>query len=184
MPSAQIKEMSFHKVLTAIDDDPIAAHAAEVGMDLARSVDAQVALIHAVDPSLIFAPEAGVATDELALRAEQDGTRLMADFRERLPTGTHVQQFIPQGPPGAEIVKAAREWEADLIVIGSHGRRAPREPWLVALRRQSCARHPVRSSLSEPRNERPKRGRERAYWASLVGGGCSPGRRFNRPFCR
>lgn len=114
--------MRFQKVLIAVDDDPIAAHAAEVGMDLAHSLHAQVALIHAIDPSLIFAPEAGIAADELALRAEQDGTRLMVDFRARLPAATHALQFIPQGPPGSEIVKAAREWAADLIVIGSHGR--------------------------------------------------------------
>lgn len=114
--------MRFRKVLIAVDDDPIAAQAAEVGVDLARTLNAEVALIHAIDPSLIFAPEAGIAADELALRAEQDGARLMADFRARLPATTHVLQFIPQGLPGSEIVKAAREWAADLIVIGSHGR--------------------------------------------------------------
>lgn len=115
--------MPFHKLLIAVDDDPIAAHAAEVGMDLARSLNAQMALIHAIDPSLIFAPETGVAADELSLRAGQDAARMMADFRARLPIGTQALQFIPQGFPGSEIIKAAREWEADLIVIGSHGRR-------------------------------------------------------------
>ena len=115
-------KLRFEKILIAIDDDPIAARAAEVGVDLAHTLRARVALIHAIDPSLIFAPDSGVAADELALRAEQDGTRLMADFRARLPAGLHVSQFLPKGPPGAEIVKAAREWEADLIVIGSHGR--------------------------------------------------------------
>lgn len=114
--------MHFQKLLIAVDDDPIAAHAAEVGMDLAQSLNAEVALIHAIDPSSIFAPESEVVADELALRAEQDGTRLMADFRTRLPLTPHALQFIPQGPPGSEIVKAAREWAADLIVIGSHGR--------------------------------------------------------------
>lgn len=114
--------MRFQKVLIAVDDDPIAAHAAEVGMDLAQSLNAEVALIHAIDPSLTFAPEAGIAASELALRAGQDGTRLMADFRNRLSAATHALQFIPQGSPGSEIVKAAREWPADLIVIGSHGR--------------------------------------------------------------
>jgi len=114
--------LRFQKVLIAVDDDPIAARAAEVGVDLARTLHARVALIHAIDPSLIFAPEIGIAADELALRAEQDGTRLMADFRARLPAGMLASQFLPEGPPGAEIVKAAREWEADLIVIGSHGR--------------------------------------------------------------
>jgi universal stress protein A len=115
--------MRFRKVLIAVDDDPIAAHAADVGVELARSLHAEVALIHAIDPSMIFAPDAGIAADELALRAQQDGTQLMADFRARLPAGIAALEFIPQGTPGSEIVKAAREWPADLVVIGSHGRR-------------------------------------------------------------
>jgi nucleotide-binding universal stress UspA family protein len=115
--------MNFEKALIAVDEDPIAARAAEVGVDLARSLHAQIALIYAIDPSSIFAPEAGMAADELALTAERDGMRVMADFRARLPAGTQALQFIPQGQAGTEIIKAAREWEADLIVIGSHGRR-------------------------------------------------------------
>ena len=67
--SAQTWEIKvvFHKVLIAVDDDPIAAHAAEVGLELAHS----------------------------------------------LHSGMHVLQFIPQGPAGSEILKAARAWAHD-----------------------------------------------------------------------
>ena len=115
--------MSIQKVLIAIDEDPIAARAADVGMDLARSLHAQVALLHVVDPALILAPEAGIAADELAVSARQDAARLVADFRARLQADAHALGFIPLGSPGPEIVKAAKERQADLIVIGSHGRR-------------------------------------------------------------
>jgi nucleotide-binding universal stress UspA family protein len=64
-----------------------------------------------------------MAFDDLALAAERDGTRLMADLRARLPVGLHALQFLPRGEPGQEIVKAAKDWGADLIVVGSHGRR-------------------------------------------------------------
>ncbi len=115
--------MSIQKVLIAIDEDPIAARAADVGMDLTRSLHAQVALLHVVDPALILAPEAGIAADELAVSARQDAARLVADFRARLQAGAHALGFIPLGSPGPEIVKAAKEWQADLVAIGSHGRR-------------------------------------------------------------
>ena len=115
--------MSFQKLLIAVDENPIAAHAIDVGIDLARSLHAQAALVYAIDPSSIYAPEAGMAADELALSAEADGKRLMDDLRARLPADTHLLQFLPRGQPAAEIVKAAKEWGADLIVIGSHGRR-------------------------------------------------------------
>jgi nucleotide-binding universal stress UspA family protein len=115
--------MAFRKILITVDDEPLAAHAAEVGVGLARSLNAEIALVHAIDPSLIYSPEAGSVADELAQHAEQDAARIVADFRSRLPAGTSVLQFIRQGKPGQEIVRAAKDWPADLIVIGSHGRR-------------------------------------------------------------
>ncbi|MFO1160387.1 MAG: universal stress protein [Reyranellaceae bacterium] len=110
-------------MLIAIDEDPIAAHAAEVGIELARSLHADVALVYAIDPALVLAPEAGIAADELAAAARRDAERLMADFRARLQPDAHALSFIRRGSPGPEIAKAAKEWRADLIVIGSHGRR-------------------------------------------------------------
>jgi nucleotide-binding universal stress UspA family protein len=115
--------MSFQKVLIAVDEDPIAAHAAEVGMELAHSLHAQVALTYVIDPALILGPEAGIAADELITAARQDAARLVADFRARLQADAHALAFVPVGSPASEIVKAAKEWQADLIVIGSHGRR-------------------------------------------------------------
>ncbi len=115
--------MGFAKVLIAVDEDPIAAHAAEVGMELARALKAQVALIHTIDPSALYAPESGIGADELALSAQRDGTRMMTDMRSRLGVGTEALQFIVKGSAAHEIAAAAREWGADVIVIGSHGRR-------------------------------------------------------------
>ena len=115
--------MSFRKVLVAIDEDPVAAHAAEVGVELAGRLNAQVALIYVIDPALVLNPEAGIGADELAQKAREDAARLVAGFRARLQLDTRALGFIPLGSPGSEIVKAAREWEADVIVIGSHGRR-------------------------------------------------------------
>jgi nucleotide-binding universal stress UspA family protein len=135
--------MSFKKILITVDDDPIAAHAAEIGVDLARSVGGEVAFVHAIDPSLLVSPESGVGADELATHAQQEAARLMADFRARLPAGTGALQFIRPGNAGTEIVKAAREWPADLIVIGSHGRRGFRRAVLgsvaeAVMRNASC----------------------------------------------
>jgi len=115
--------MSFQKILIAIDEDPIAAYAAEAGMELARSLHAQVALTYVIDPTLVLGPETGIASDDLIIAARQDAARLVADFRARLQADAHAIAFAPLGSPGSEIVKAAKEWQADLIVIGSHGRR-------------------------------------------------------------
>ena len=119
--------MSFQKVLIAVDDDPIATHAADAGLELARSLDAQAALIHVIAPPLgLGATDAGIVGEDIILQAREEGARVMANFRTRLGREINVPQFVPEGPPASEIVKAANQWEADLIVIGSHGHRGIR----------------------------------------------------------
>ena len=107
--------MNFRKMLIAVDESSIAAHAAQIGIDLARSLGADIAFIHVFETPSIDTPEPGMPEDERALAA-------LADLRARFPAGKDAAQFTPQGEPGEEIVTAARDWAADLIVIGSHGR--------------------------------------------------------------
>ncbi len=118
--------MRFQKILIAVDDDPIANQAAHTGVELARSLHAQVALIHVIDPPLGVGADAGMVGEDIIRQARQEGARVMADFRARLILEPGALQFVPEGPPGSEIVEAARQWQADLIVIGSHGRRGIR----------------------------------------------------------
>ncbi len=114
--------MSFRRILIAVDESAFAARAADVGLELARSLEAEVAFIHVIDPSLVSAPESGIPAGELIALAEQDGRRLLAAFAQRASSQPSPLEFIHVGKPAIEIVKAAKDWPADLIVIGSHGR--------------------------------------------------------------
>lgn len=114
--------MSFRRILIAVDDSPIAARAADVGLDLALSLEADVALIQTVDPALGRGAEAGVTAAELIALAEKEAKRTLASLCGRAPLRTPPHEFVVVGKPAAEIVRAAGEWRADLIVVGSHGR--------------------------------------------------------------
>ncbi len=113
--------MSFRRILIAVDGGPLAAHATEVGIDLASSLGAEIAFVHAIEPVLAQAP--GIAPGDLMAEAEREGRRLIAGFRSLLPQTSSPFEFVHAGKPASEIVKAAKEWRADLIVIGSHGRQ-------------------------------------------------------------
>ncbi len=39
-----------------------------------------------------------------------------------------IQRLTPQGDPADEITTVAADWQADLIVIGSHGENRPYAP--------------------------------------------------------
>lgn len=114
--------MSFRRILISVDGGPIAAHAADVGFDLARSLGADVAVIYAVDPAHAFAPESGASAAELMERAKQDGRRLLEETCGRTPLSSPPTEFLPIGKASKEIVRFAKEWAADMIVVGSHGR--------------------------------------------------------------
>jgi universal stress protein A len=115
--------MAFRRVLIALDDSAAAAHAVDVGIDLASSLRAEVALVHVIDPSFASARETGISPAALLADADREARQLLAEFRARLaPLPVPALEFIRTGKPGHEMIKVANEWPADLIVIASHGR--------------------------------------------------------------
>jgi len=112
--------VSFRRILIAVDGGPIAAHAAELGIELASSLSAEIAFVHAIEPGLSQAP--GITPSELITEAEREGRQLIAGFCQLLPQTHSPLKFIHAGKPASEIVRTAKEWPADIIVIGSHGR--------------------------------------------------------------
>jgi nucleotide-binding universal stress UspA family protein len=145
--------VSFERIMVAVDEDPIAVHAADVAIDLAAAVGAKLALIHVIDPASAAIPEAGISANELVARAKQDALRWLSAVRQRVPGGVAPLEFVKVGSPAGEIVQAAVEWPADLIVIGSHGRRGVTRALLgsvaeAVMRHASCPVLVVRAPSS------------------------------------
>lgn len=113
--------MMFRKILIAVDSGPVAAHAVNVGIELASQLKAEVAFIHTIDTAMSYTADSGIPPGEMIALAKQDAKKLLAAFRSRV-TQVAPLEFMPVGGLATEIVKAAKEWPADLIVIGSHGR--------------------------------------------------------------
>jgi nucleotide-binding universal stress UspA family protein len=113
--------MPFRRVLIALDESAPAAHAFDVGIDLVQALGAEAALVHVVDPKLVIAPAGGLLAADLLADLKRTGQTLLTVAAARLE-GTPPWQFLREGPPAREIVAAAREWNADLIVLGTHGR--------------------------------------------------------------
>ena len=114
--------MAFERILVAVESSPVAAHAVDVGVDLARSLKAEIALIHVTEPLAAYGSDAGVSSSEFMALAKQEGQKLLAGTRERLSLPASTLDFLQPGDPAIEIVNAAKEWPADVIVLGSHGR--------------------------------------------------------------
>jgi nucleotide-binding universal stress UspA family protein len=91
--------MPFKRVLIAVDDSPIAAHAANVGFELARTVQGDAALITGVDPSQFSAPESGISAADFIASAEKDGKRWSRISERAAGLSRHHCPLSPSGSP-------------------------------------------------------------------------------------
>ncbi|MDA3927480.1 MAG: universal stress protein [Prolixibacteraceae bacterium] len=128
------------KVLIALDYDPTAQKVAEVGFLLAKSMGAEVLLVHIItDPvfytSTEYSPIMGLSgymkTGQLQLDS-LDGLKKAAHYflnNTKLHLGdTTIQSVIKEGDIAESILITAKDFNADIIVTGTHSRR-----WLESI---------------------------------------------------
>lgn len=117
--------MKFEKILIAVDESTFAARAADAGMDLALQLGAEVAFVTVVDSgSITYDPNSDIPPDEWLAMLKADSKNLLKAFASRRAIAPPPLEFLEVGKPEAKIVEAARNWPADLIVMGTHGRNA------------------------------------------------------------
>ena len=114
--------MVFRRVLIALEGTAVSAHAMTIGIDLGQALGAEVSFVHVVDPKLAHAPETGILVPVLLADQKRQGQALLGATGARLTSLPPPCQFLRVGEPSKEIIAAAREWSADLIVVGTHGR--------------------------------------------------------------
>jgi nucleotide-binding universal stress UspA family protein len=113
--------MPFQQILVALDGSEFAAHALAVASSLATALSAQLGVVHVIDPKLV-AGNIGVPADQIWATLRRDGHDLLDTAASAIPAQPHVWKFLREGAPWKEIIASAREWPADLIVVGTHGR--------------------------------------------------------------
>ena len=117
----------FRRILCASDFSKTAGRALAAAIDLARANRARLTFVYAYVPIAPLVPEQYI--DSLALsRLDLDTRRWVEREMARLvrrakKAGVRAAAAMVTGDPSAQIVRTARSTRADLIVIGTHGRR-------------------------------------------------------------
>ena len=123
------------KILIALDYDPTAQKVAEAGFAFASSMGAEVLLLHAVtDPvyysSTDYSPIMGFSgylnTDPLQFSSSEVLKTASLNFlaKTRIHLGNpSIEIMVEAGEISEVILKVAKKWHADSIVIGSHSRK-------------------------------------------------------------
>jgi len=117
------------KVLIAIDYTPAAERVAKAGFEIARAMHAEIKLVHAITEPLYYAmdysPVMGytgtfaTGGEKLVEELKKEATEFL--FAAALHLGDKsIGTEVLEGEPGNAILDFCKEWEADLIVLGSH----------------------------------------------------------------
>jgi nucleotide-binding universal stress UspA family protein len=130
----------FKRILITVDDSAHSFRAAEQGIELGRALKAEVAFLFVVDRALALGNiDAGIMPEQALVKLKIEAMQTIDQLIEMYRGDLHIVHFTPIGLPKEEILNTAKEWQADLIVMGTHGRTG-----LLHLVMGSVAEHIVR----------------------------------------
>lgn len=115
------------RLLVAVDDSPDSLVAARLAVELASALHAELQAVHVLaDHDLDAALDAGrgvSSVDSAALRRDRSATAVLARVSAAAATaGVPVRTQLLTGGAGSALLRLARDWPADLVVIGSSRR--------------------------------------------------------------
>jgi nucleotide-binding universal stress UspA family protein len=119
----------YQKLLVPVDGSPTATRGLDEAIRVARLSGGRIRVIHVIDQLQLAAGLEFSTADVLGLLQEA-GAAIVGAARARVETsGVPVETQLSEtlsGTVADAVVDQARAWGADLIVIGTHGRRGVR----------------------------------------------------------
>lgn len=111
-------------VLVPHDFSETAEKALQYALDLSEKLGAKVTVLHAYEIPVYGFPDGVVLTSEMTGQIQRAAENALQGVvaRCRRP-GLEVASVLRQGPAWSEIDAAAKELGADLVVMGTHGRK-------------------------------------------------------------
>jgi nucleotide-binding universal stress UspA family protein len=117
--------MNFKTILFATDFSEGSDFAFQSALSLARKFDSKLVIIHIINEPVdlrgFYVPH--ISFDKLEEEIEQGAEKLMEKFcRTHIKDFNNFETYVLPGIPYDEIIKKAVEFNANLIVLGTHGR--------------------------------------------------------------
>ncbi len=135
----------FKLILSPVDFSETSTHALETAIELANNLGAKLHLLHVYQIPAFAISEADLATpvdvsiqEDYEKRLEQQLDDLARKYSNK---GVEIDTTLTEGIPYIEIVETADEINADMIILGTHGRTG-----LAHMLLGSVAERVVRSS--------------------------------------
>ncbi|MEO8309559.1 MAG: universal stress protein [Caldimonas sp.] len=119
----------YQRILVPVDGSMTSRRGLDAAIDMARLTGASLRLVHVIDELVFstgFEPGATYMKDVLP-RIRSDGARVLDAARAQVAAAGVASDTVLKECFGTRtsdvVLGAAKEWNADLIVLGTHGRR-------------------------------------------------------------
>lgn len=118
----------YPRILVAIDGSEASTRALDEAVELARNLHSRLRLLHVVNEHVLDVTYGGgTYPGGLVEFVREQGERIVRDALATVQTrGVDAETVVLEsigGPAADLIVEQARQWPAELIVMGTHGRR-------------------------------------------------------------
>ena len=119
----------FKRILIPVDGSDTSNKALIAGLQMARETSASVRLVHVVNEMAYLGGMApyGTYSADLAGMMREGGAKVLTDAMAIAQSaGIEASQVLLEEAGqrlGESVAEAAKRWNADLVVVGSHGRR-------------------------------------------------------------
>jgi len=120
-----MNDIEISKVLCPVDFSEPSEHALRYAVDLARTFDADLMILHVVEVpflpaySMAGVPDLSMPIEQIEKAARNRLDELVETWR---PKYDRINGDMVIGTPFVEIITCARDMRADLIVMGTHGK--------------------------------------------------------------
>ncbi len=118
--------IQIQRILCPVDFSDNADHAARYAVALAETYNSELILLHVIAPPIAALPGDHLVPDMMQANiesvAESSRERIEEKIGEITSKGISVTSRVINGLPFIEIIRLAKDWPADIIVMGTHGR--------------------------------------------------------------
>jgi nucleotide-binding universal stress UspA family protein len=120
--------MTYKRILVPVDGSATSTAGLNEALRLAKNQNAKLKLIHIVDELMIFNTAESGLNIEPVLESMKRGGQQILDRAAKLAAarGTRPETELRENVTGRiadVLIDRAKRWRADLIVMGTHGRR-------------------------------------------------------------
>jgi nucleotide-binding universal stress UspA family protein len=119
--------MTYRRILVPVDGSPTSSNGLDEAAKIARESGSQLLLLHVIDDTVAFSSPEGAGVNVVLDALRASGRSVLAEATEyarraKLQAETALLENAT-GRVAEAIVVQAKRWRADLIVMGTHGRR-------------------------------------------------------------